>query len=398
MNSKLSHEPVFDCDGHWYEPLDAFTRHVPKEWRERTVQVATIGDRVRYIVGGKIDQTLANPTFDPILRPGTLSEYFTGNPNKITPEQLMKDPANRIPIPKSYRERDARLKKMDEQRIDRTWLLPTFGMSVEEGLQFDPPAASVAFHAFNQWIEDDWGFNYKDRIYGSPYLAMGDVESAVKEVEWALKRGARLFTVRPTGTYTSSGWRSPGDPCFDPIWARINEAGVPVIPHVAETGDFGLSRFTPHGYGVIGKLAPVLQVMVGHDRPIENYLCALIADKLFERFTNLKIVSVENGSGWLPVVKAGLRRAHFQRPGYFAEDPLEVFKRHVWVSPFWEDKLEDAVAEYDADRIVWGSDWPHAESIEQPRDYYENDVLPGLNDPVAARKIMYENTAQLTGI
>ena len=28
----------FDCDNHYYEALDAFTRHVPREWQKRCVQ------------------------------------------------------------------------------------------------------------------------------------------------------------------------------------------------------------------------------------------------------------------------------------------------------------------------------------------------------------------------
>lgn len=62
--------PVLDVDQHYYEPLDAFTRHCPKAWRERTVQTAVIDGRTRQIVGGKIDRTVTNPTFDPIVKPG----------------------------------------------------------------------------------------------------------------------------------------------------------------------------------------------------------------------------------------------------------------------------------------------------------------------------------------
>jgi len=69
-----SKAPVLDVDQHYYEPLDAFTRHCPKEWAERTVQTAVIGRRTRQIVGGKIDTTVTNPTFDPIVKPGVMME------------------------------------------------------------------------------------------------------------------------------------------------------------------------------------------------------------------------------------------------------------------------------------------------------------------------------------
>jgi len=71
-------KPVFDSDQHYYEPLDAFTRHCPKQWAARTVQIATVNNRTRMIVGGKLDQTVTNPTFDPIVKPGAMAGYFRG--------------------------------------------------------------------------------------------------------------------------------------------------------------------------------------------------------------------------------------------------------------------------------------------------------------------------------
>jgi predicted TIM-barrel fold metal-dependent hydrolase len=268
-------------------------------------------------------------------------------------------------------------------------------MAFEEDLQFDPEACGVAFQSFNEWLFDDWGFAYRDRLFTSPYLAMGDRDAAVQSVEWALGHGARLFVVRPTGVYTTEGkWRSPGDPWFDPIWVRLHEAGVTVVPHVAEVGGFGLERFITHGQGIIGSAPPPLQVAVGHERPIANYLAALVCDKVFERFPNLRIASVENGAEFLPLVMAGLRRAGFQRPGYFGEDPIATFKRHVWVAPFWEDSLSEAVEQIGAERVLFGSDWPHPEGMAEPRDYEK--TVAELQDDYAAQRIMHANAAELT--
>ena len=100
--------PVLDVDQHYYEPLDAFTRHRPKEWRERTVQTAVIDGRTRQIVGGKINHTVTNPTFDPIVKPGAMADYFRGNPQK---RSLLDILSEREPIPSHYRNRDDRLAK-----------------------------------------------------------------------------------------------------------------------------------------------------------------------------------------------------------------------------------------------------------------------------------------------
>ncbi len=385
--------PVFDADQHYYETLDAFTRHMPKSWGERTVQKAVVEGRVRFVVGGKLNHTVSNPTFDPIVKPGAMVEYFRGNPKRKTLKECL---AEREPLPAYYHDRDARLNKLDEQGVQYVWMLPTLAMAYEEDLQYDPEAAAVSFHSFNQWLLDDWGFSYVGRIFSPPYLAMGDVDAAVKEVDWMLAQGAKLIVVRPCATYTKDGWKSPGDRIFDRVWCRIEEAGVTLIPHVAETGSFGLERYAKYDTNIIGEGASPIQSVVGHERPIANYMAALACDKLFERFPKLRVASVENGAEFLGGVLKGLKRANFLSPGYFKEDPVENFKRHVWVAPFWEDNIVEAVELIGADRILFGSDWPHPEGMASPRDFEEE--VAHVQNPAARRKIMFENAAYLTGL
>src|SRR5579862_5069802 len=66
----------FDADNHYYEPLDAFTRHLDPAWRVRTVEVAEIDGRIRHVVGGRVSRAVTNPTFNPIVKPGCLHGYF----------------------------------------------------------------------------------------------------------------------------------------------------------------------------------------------------------------------------------------------------------------------------------------------------------------------------------
>ena len=56
-------------------------------------------------------------------------------------------------------------------------------------------------------------------------------------------------------------------------------------------------------------------------------------------------------------------------PGYFTEDPVETFRRNVWINPFWEDDVNEVVELMGADRVIFGSDWPHIEGMPQPLDY-----------------------------
>jgi hypothetical protein len=42
----------FDCDNHYYEAQDAFTRHVPRAMQPRCVQWAEVDGRKYHVVGG----------------------------------------------------------------------------------------------------------------------------------------------------------------------------------------------------------------------------------------------------------------------------------------------------------------------------------------------------------
>ena len=79
------------------------------------------------------------------------------------------------------------------------------------------------------------------------------------------------------------------------------------------------------------------------ERAAYDFLITLVFEKLFERFPNLRIASVENGSEFLPDLFRKLRRRRASMPGYFKEDPVETFRRHVWINPFWEDDVNEVV-------------------------------------------------------
>src|SRR5439155_4823055 len=142
--------------------------------------------------------------------------------------------------------RDARLATMDEHGLGRIWLFPTLGMIYEELLKDDPEAVGLMFRAFNRWLDEDWGFAYQNRIYASPYITLADVDWAVAELEWAIDRGARHVVMRPAAPTTRAGQAPPADPRFDPFWARVDEAGITVVVHAADSG------YSSQGYAADG--------------------------------------------------------------------------------------------------------------------------------------------------
>ncbi len=384
----------FDADNHYYEGLDAFTRHVDPKMQARCVQWCDIGGRKHHVVGGVVSHAVKNPTWDPIAKPGALHDFFRGNPDGRSPLEML---AEREPLPAEYINKDARVAKLQEQGLTGVWLFPTLGVLYEELLHTDIGACNTLFTAFNTWLEEDWGCNYQDKIFAAPYMALGDVDHAVAELQTALDRGARVVCMRPAPVFTASGFKSPGDPMFDPFWSLANEAGVTVVIHAGDSG-YKTNGYAADGFGAdigsSGAWKPTIKAF-NIERAAFDWLITMSFERMYERFPNLRVASVENGSDFLGTLFRKLDQTARKYPGYFKVDPVESYKEHVWMNPFWEDDVHEIVDLMGADRVIFGSDWPHIEGMPQPLDYL---VELKEFDQADQRKIVLENVTELNNL
>ena len=393
---------MFDADNHYYEATDAFTRHIPKEMAKRAMQWAEINGRQRLLVGGRVNRFIPNPQFDPVAKPGSLDEYFRGrNPDAKDMRALF---GALEPIRPEYRDRDARLAVMDGQGIDGCFLFPTLGVGMEESLAHDPPALVAAFSAFNRWLDEDWGYAYRERIFAAPMITLIDPDAAVTELRAVLERDARIVCIKGGPQHTPAGLTSPGDERFDGFWSLVNESGVTVGVH---SGDAGYGRYIndwePFGEFESFRHAP-FRTVVGADRAPYETMAALVCHGVFDRFPNVRVASIEAGADWVPLLLKKLKKAYGQSPTSFPRDPVETFRSHVWVAPFYEDDLAKVKDEIGVDHMLFGSDWPHAEGLAEPRtfaddlrrhDFTEDEIhsimfvngwpLTSANAPVHAR-------------
>ncbi len=389
--SDLDH-PVIDADNHYYEALDAFTRHLDPAWAQRCVQWCEIDGRKYHVIGGRVSRAVTNATFDPIARAGAMHDYFRGNPEGRDPLSFL---ADREPIRPEYRDPAARVRVLDEQGLEACWMFPTLGMIYEELLTDDPEAACVTFRAFNRWVQEDWGFAHRGRIFAAPYLTLADPDWAVEELTWALDAGARLVVMRPAAPTTTTGRCSPFDERFARFWGLLDESGVPLVLHA---GDGGVSSngYAPDGFAATfgGAWKPTIKFFA-IEQAIKDFLLSMVLENHLARYPNLRVVSVENGAQFLPDLFRKARSLAKKVHGWFPEDPVELMRRQVWINPFWEDDVDEVVELMGADRVVFGSDWPHIEGMPQPLDY-----LPEVKslEPDEQRLVLHDNAASLVQV
>jgi predicted TIM-barrel fold metal-dependent hydrolase len=349
--------------------------------------------------------SLPNPTFDPIAKPGVfhdrLIELEAGTANRALSRAAKARYGELEPIPPAYRNREARLAVMDEQGVERCLLFPTLGVGVEGLVSRDVPMAYKVFRAFNRWLDDDWGFEHKDRIYAAPHIPLLDPDLAAQELDRVLADGAKVITLRPG----PANGRSPADPVWDPFWSRIDEARVPVAYHAyAGPDDYDQAfkqlweRQQPSDLQYQATLAAALR----DSRGILDTVLALILGNLFGRFPNVRLASIELGCAWVAYCLHVLDHAgtlldrNIVAFGSAVEDrPSDIFKAKVSVSPFPEEDVRGLIELIGSDQVLFGSDWPHPEGNKTPGDYVA--CLEGTDEDVV-RKVMRQNALDLLGV
>jgi predicted TIM-barrel fold metal-dependent hydrolase len=331
----------FDADNHYYEPEDCFTRH-GDEAVKRYVTWVSEGSK-RHLLFGQVrtndvrnPNSVMNPTFSRVAEPGAFHEVLKAI--EAGTVMSMKQRYGELePLRDAYRNRDARIMEMDLQGVERMVLFPTLGLTVEGYMGAEPEMLYKVMHAFNLWLDDDWGLNRDGRIYSAPVISMRTVEGAVAELEWAVSRGARVVTVQPGPAHG----RSPADTYFDPFWARLNESGVLLAYHAAG-GITSYDEAFNLQWGIDsndrGYLNTFRRNIVPFEKPMMDTAQALILGNLFSRFPNLKVASIEMGSAWVPYMLHALDHSgplltrHVESFGQTLMDrPSDVFREKFWI-------------------------------------------------------------------
>jgi predicted TIM-barrel fold metal-dependent hydrolase len=384
--------PVFDADNHMYETKEALTKFLPERHRN-AVDYVDVRGRTKIVVRGRISDYIPNPTFDVVARPGAQEDYFRlGNPEGKSRREIFGEPMRSIP---AFREPAPRIELMDTQGIDRALMFPTLASLVEERMREAPELMHVVIHALNEWMYETWQFNYDGRIFSTPVITLPIVERAIEELDWVVERGARVVLIRPAPVPGFRGPRSFGLPEFDPFWEKVVEHDILVAMH---SSDSGYERYTNDWMGSDSEMLPFEPQafrMLSSWRPIEDACAALICHGALSRFPQLKIAVIENGSIWVEPLLKNLADVYKKMPQDFLENPVEVFKRQVHISPFWEEDLGALADLIGTDRVLFGSDFPHPEGLADPATYV--DELGGLEDE-KVRKIMGGNLARLMNV
>ena len=284
-----------------------------------------------------------------------------------------------------------RLADMDADGIDAEVLFPNKGLSM--WATPDPVFAMAQCRAYNDWAWETFG-PYNHRMSPAAAIATGDLEGSLAEVARAARLGFRLLTLPCKPIWGGHDVEHPNYnlPVFDPLWALVQETGLPITFHVSTGRDPRASR--GNGGAVVNyvshSLAPTIE-------PVAN----LCASGVLERFPRLRFATIEAGIGWLPWLLTAMdeayRKHHFWVRPKLAKLPSEYFRLHGMAS-FQEDPpgLDLAERYRLVDNLMWGNDYPHHEGTWPHSAEAIERTMSRLDDGARA-KVLGLNAARFFG-
>jgi predicted TIM-barrel fold metal-dependent hydrolase len=355
---------MVSADTHANEPANLWYERIDRVYRERLPRIEVDAEGKRWQV---------TEGFRPIRLRSTI---FEG-------EDLERNRAGADP--------EERLRDHARDGIDAEVIFPNKGLSM--WATPDSKFAMAMCRVYNEWAWETFG-PYNDRLAPLAAIATGDLEGSLAEVERVAALGFRGLTLpcKPIWGAHDADQPNYNLPTFDPLWARIQETGLPITFHVSTGRDPRASR--GNGGAVINyvshSLAPTIE-------PVAN----LCASGVLERFPGIRFASIEAGIGWVAWALTAMDEAYLKhhmwvRPRLKAL-PSEYFREHGFAS-FQDDAPGLELCERFGleQNYLWANDYPHHEGTWPHSAETIERTMGHLSDRARAR-ILGLNSARLFG-
>jgi predicted TIM-barrel fold metal-dependent hydrolase len=253
--------------------------------------------------------------------------------------------------------------------------------------------------AYNDWLAEFCAAK-PERLIGVPQLSLDDPLVARDELQRLAKRGG----LRHVNILASRATPPVYDDAWEPFWALAEEVNIPIGFHLAvlvkktrlDEANRDVANLVVTTAARYAQEPPGMQLL--------EPLTGLIFTGVLDRHPRVRIVMAEAGLAWVPSMIQGLdiwyqrtrdgRRLTGDGPIDLPKLlPSEYFHRQIWLS-FVDDPLGVKMVGnvLDADKVMFGSDYPHPASTWPDSQTVIKQQMLGL--PEAVRQNILGGTAR----
>ena len=342
----MTHPFTVDADSHVLEPPDLWETYLEPKYRDRGIHIRQTPEGEELIVDNEL-----------IMR-GRLA--MLGGAEHDAPA-LFADPT--IPYldtcPRASMFTNDRVKLLDEWGVNAGITFPTIGILWDK--ENAPDLAMAYARAYNNW-QWDFASPAPDRIVPIAQIPLYDPALALTELKRCLKLGFKGMFLAPERICG----KRPSHPDFDPLWAVLQEADLPVCMHLIVRFKRAVGLANHGWYDRDERPNSVFSFGLGGTMQLVPAAASMVCDGLFDRFPTLKVLIVEAGAGFAAYVMDRLDEK-FDRFGasmaQTRDRPSDYFRRNLWYVMDPGERSIDANCDLvGEDRFLWGSDYPHIDS------------------------------------
>jgi predicted TIM-barrel fold metal-dependent hydrolase len=330
---------LFSVDDHIVEPAGVWVDRVPAALRERVPHVVDVDGNQMWVWEGGSESTMGLNAVA-----GTPIETWGMEPARF--DHM---------IPGCY-DPHARARDLRSNGILASVAFPTLPGFAGRKFQTcpDPELAVTCVRAWNDFVIDEWCAAAPEMFVPMSIAPVWDVDRAVAEVERMIGRGTTaLCWVEDPANLELPGYHTD---YWYPLFALCEEAGLPVCMHIGGANP---------SVSLAGKV-PMVEIASAFAQAARSAVNMMVSP-IPRKFPDSKLVWSEGGIGW---ITAALERADRQWERHklwtHVEDadvlPSEVARRTMWFCMIEEPLGLQYRHDFAVDRIVWESDYPHADT------------------------------------
>ena len=235
------------------------------------------------------------------------------------------------------------------------------------------------------------------RLLATCYVPLFDLERAPSLAQEAIDLGAAALLIA-SGAPPA---HSPSHVALDGVWARAQEAGIPIVFHVGGTGDLIEPGYWNNGlpvpadfHGGEENFRSVDYMGIPH--PPMQTLATLIFDGVLDRFPELKWGVIEQGAIWVPSWMRQMESAfdafarHEDRLKALSLRPTDYVRRQVRAMPYPTEDVGWIIEQSGPEVCLFSSDFPHVEGGRKPVERFQAS-LDAADTPEAAREAFWSS-------
>jgi len=360
---------LMSADDHMIEPPHLWVERVPARFRDRCPRIVEVDGREAWLYE---DVLTYIPMGSCRALPGFEEAGYPPAPGTARFDEIR--PGCYDPV--------ERLKDMD---VDGVWGQLCFpNYSRFAGHRFfldveDHELGLACLRTYNDYLLDEWCATDPARLCGAVILPLSDVELAIAELERVLAKGAKAIAFSENPTVL--GLPSVHTDHWDPLWAVVNEAEVPVCMHIGSSSRL-VTTSDDAPPTVLVSLNGLNSMMAGVDWMMSGIL---------ERFPKINVILSEGGAGWIPyIVERADKAFHDKRLKPHAGigqtsrggviPPSELFREHMYVCLVDEHFALRSLGEIPVGNLLWEGDYPHGDGLWPHNRGYLEKALAEVPD------------------